>query len=263
MNGIALIVIVSQLPKLFGFSVDAEGVIEGTQEFVEGVADGETNVTAAGDRCLRAGRHPRDQAVLAPCARGARGRSSGRRCRRTVRPRRPPGRCRVVGVLPRGLPSFSVPDVGAADLGHLAVGAARASRWCRSPTPACCPARSPLRHGDTVDPNQEMICPRDRQRGQRVVPGVPRQQQFVPHAGGRAGRVAVAGDRIGGCRRDRVAARRRAGLVRNLPQSALAAVVIAAALGLFEVAGVRRLWRIRAASSRCPSPASSAWRSSG
>jgi MFS superfamily sulfate permease-like transporter len=35
------------------------------------------------------------------------------------------------------------------------------------------------------------------------------------------------------------------GLVRNLPQSALAAVVITAALGLFEIAGVQRLWRMR------------------
>src|SRR5687767_13153645 len=33
MNGIALVVIVGQLPKLFGFSVDAEGVIDGTRAF--------------------------------------------------------------------------------------------------------------------------------------------------------------------------------------------------------------------------------------
>ena len=35
------------------------------------------------------------------------------------------------------------------------------------------------------------------------------------------------------------------GLVRDLPGSALAAVVITAALGLFEIAGVRRLWAMR------------------
>ena len=51
MNGIALVVIVSQLPKLFGFSVDADGVIEGSREFVRGVADGETNTTAWPSAC--------------------------------------------------------------------------------------------------------------------------------------------------------------------------------------------------------------------
>jgi MFS superfamily sulfate permease-like transporter len=46
MNGIALTVLLSQLPKLFGFSVDAEGVIPEARAFVGGVADGETNRAA-------------------------------------------------------------------------------------------------------------------------------------------------------------------------------------------------------------------------
>ena len=54
MNGIALVVIVSQLPKLFGFSVDADGVIDGSRAFVDGVADGETNTDRARHR---RGRH--------------------------------------------------------------------------------------------------------------------------------------------------------------------------------------------------------------
>ena len=39
MNGIALTVLLSQLPKLFGFSVDAEGVIPEARAFARGVAD--------------------------------------------------------------------------------------------------------------------------------------------------------------------------------------------------------------------------------
>jgi MFS superfamily sulfate permease-like transporter len=46
MNGIALTVLLSQLPKIFGFSVDAEGVIPEARAFVGGVADGETNRAA-------------------------------------------------------------------------------------------------------------------------------------------------------------------------------------------------------------------------
>ena len=45
-NGIALTVIVGQLPKLFGFSIDASGLIDETRAFVRGLRDGETNVTA-------------------------------------------------------------------------------------------------------------------------------------------------------------------------------------------------------------------------
>ena len=42
MNGLALTILVGQLPKLFGFSVDADGLIAEAAGFVEGLADGET-----------------------------------------------------------------------------------------------------------------------------------------------------------------------------------------------------------------------------
>src|SRR3954451_16431611 len=46
LNGLALTILISQLPKLFGFSVDAEGVIDESTAFLRGLADGET-VSAA------------------------------------------------------------------------------------------------------------------------------------------------------------------------------------------------------------------------
>src|SRR4249919_1079066 len=46
LNGIALIVIASQLPKLFGFSTDGDSVIERAGSFATGVRDGETNPVA-------------------------------------------------------------------------------------------------------------------------------------------------------------------------------------------------------------------------
>jgi len=42
MNGLALTIVIGQLPKLFGFSVDGDGLIEETTAFVGGLADGET-----------------------------------------------------------------------------------------------------------------------------------------------------------------------------------------------------------------------------
>src|SRR4029077_8389325 len=42
MNGLAVTILVGQLPKLFGFSTDANGLVDETRAFVDGVQDGET-----------------------------------------------------------------------------------------------------------------------------------------------------------------------------------------------------------------------------
>src|SRR4029077_3303675 len=47
MNGLALTIVVGQLPKLFGFSVDAEGFIDEARAFFSGLAHGDANATAA------------------------------------------------------------------------------------------------------------------------------------------------------------------------------------------------------------------------
>ena len=47
MNGLALTILVGQLPKLFGFRVDADGLIGELVGFVKGVADGEAVAAAA------------------------------------------------------------------------------------------------------------------------------------------------------------------------------------------------------------------------
>ena len=243
MNGIALVVIVSQLPKLFGFSVDAEGVIEGTQEFVEGVADGETNVTALAIGASGLGvilvikRFWRRVPGVLVCVVGATLVVGlfDLATRRDVP---------VVGVLPRGLPSFSVPDVGAADLGHLAVGAVGVALVSFADTSVLSRTFA-LRHGDTVDPNQEMIALGTANVASGLFQGFPvssssSRTPVAEQAGSRSQVTGLVG--AGAIALLLVAA---PGLVRNLPQSALAAVVIAAALGLFEVAGLRRLWRMR------------------
>ena len=37
MNGLAITILVGQLPKLFGFSTDANGLVDETRAFVDGV----------------------------------------------------------------------------------------------------------------------------------------------------------------------------------------------------------------------------------
>ena len=46
MNGLAITILVGQLPKLFGFSIDASGLVAEREAFANGVANGDT-VTAA------------------------------------------------------------------------------------------------------------------------------------------------------------------------------------------------------------------------
>src|SRR5262249_62095704 len=47
LNGLALTILVGQLPKLFGFKIDAEGLIGETTAVVKGLANGEAVAAAA------------------------------------------------------------------------------------------------------------------------------------------------------------------------------------------------------------------------
>jgi len=47
MNGLALTILVGQLPKLFGFKVEAEGLLREISGFVTGLADGAAVAAAA------------------------------------------------------------------------------------------------------------------------------------------------------------------------------------------------------------------------
>src|SRR5580700_7352443 len=47
MNGLALTILIGQLPKLFGFKIDAEGLISECTAFVRGLAQGEAVAAAA------------------------------------------------------------------------------------------------------------------------------------------------------------------------------------------------------------------------
>jgi high affinity sulfate transporter 1 len=243
MNGIALVVIVSQLPKLCGFSVDGEGVVEGTRDFVRGVSDGETNPTAlviglAGLAVILGLKRwmPRVPGVLV-CVVGA---TIVVALGDLAADRDVP----VVGPLPRGLPSFSVPDVDAGDLSQLALGAIGIALVSFADTSVLSRTFA-LRHGDDVDPNQEMMSLGVANVASGFFQGFPvsgssSRTPVAEQAGSRSQLTGLVG--AGAIGLMLVAA---PGLLRNLPQSALAAVVITAALGLFEINGVKRLWGMR------------------
>ena len=128
MNGLALTIVVGQLPKLFGFSVDAEGLIDEAAGFVQGIADGDTvwaslAVGVAGlvlilgfQRAL-----PRVPGVLVAVVLAIAAVNLFDLQDRGVT---------VVGPMPEGVPPFTVPTVPLDDLWLLVVGAWE-SRWCR------------------------------------------------------------------------------------------------------------------------------------
>jgi MFS superfamily sulfate permease-like transporter len=121
MNGLALTILVGQLPKLFGFSVDADGFIDELTGFFRGVADGET-VTAAlaigalglvlmvvFERVL-----PKLPGVLLVVVISIALAAIFDLESRGVS---------LVGALPQGFPPFTIPTVSLGDLGALALGA--------------------------------------------------------------------------------------------------------------------------------------------
>ena len=110
LNGLALTIIVGQLPKLLGFSVDADGLIDEFGQFLQGVADGATNT----HRSRRSGsRHwsailllqrlmPKIPAVLVAVVLASLAVNALNLEDDGVD---------TIGVLPQGFPPFTIPDV--------------------------------------------------------------------------------------------------------------------------------------------------------
>ena len=84
MNGIALTVLISQLPKLFGFSIDSEGPVRDLLQIAESILGGEVNWTAFAVGAGTLASDPAAQALEAnprPPDRGRRRHDRGRRAR--------------------------------------------------------------------------------------------------------------------------------------------------------------------------------------
>jgi len=121
MNGLALTIVVGQLPKLFGFSVDADGLIEEAKAFVTGVADQLVNTTGATigvlslvGILLMQRLMPKVPAVLVVVVLAA--------LAVNLLDLQADG-VKTIGVLPQGFPPFTIPTVAWGDLPELFLGA--------------------------------------------------------------------------------------------------------------------------------------------
>src|SRR5215218_9075583 len=243
MNGIALTVLLSQLPKLFGFSVDAEGVIAEARAFARGVADGETNNVALsiGVACLlvilafkRWWRRIPGVLVAVVGATVAVGVFDLAR-RYDIA---------VVGPLPQGLPSLAMPSFSADDLPALAAGAVGIALVSFADTSVLSRTFA-IRGGYRVDPNQELVALGAANVAAGLFQGfsVSSSSSRTPVAEAAGAKTQLTG--LVGALAIALLLLLFPNLVRNLPDSALAAVVISAAIGLIEAAGVRKLYRQR------------------
>ena len=242
MNGLALTILVGQLPKLFGFSVDADGFIPELQGFIDGVTAGETVAAAlavgVGALALilvlqRA--MPKVPAVLVAVVLAILGVNVFDLTAKGVS---------VVGPLPSGFPPFTIPDVSFSDLSLLLAGALGIVFVALADTISTASAFA-SRAGDRVHGNQEMIGIGAANVAAGLFQGFP-----VSTSGSRTAVAEQAGAKtqvagLVGAGAIVVLLVAVPGLLKNLPQPALAAVVIAASLSLADVPAVVRLWKLR------------------
>src|SRR5688572_14258611 len=242
MNGIALTVLISQLTKLFGFSIEGTGPMRDLARIVEAIAGGQSNWTAfavgAGTLVLILLLKPFKRisglliaVVAATIVVGAfgLGDSAG---------------VKVLGPLPQGLPSFALPWIGLADLGQVVVGGCAVAMVAFADTSVLSRTYA-AKTGSVVDPNQEMIGLGAANLATGLFQGFPisSSSSRTPVAEAAGARTQLTG--VVGALAVALLLVVAPNLLQHLPSSAPAAVVIAAAIGLFQFDDLPRIYRIR------------------
>jgi high affinity sulfate transporter 1 len=242
LNGLALTIMVGQLPKLFGFSVEADGFLGEVVAFSSGVLNGQTVPAALlvgglGLIVIITLRRwiPKVPGVLIVVVLsiiaaglfdlGDRGVS-------------------LVGVLPEGFPPLTLPVVGLSDIAPLLVGAAGIVLVSLADTIATASAFA-ARAGAVVNGSREMIGIGTANIAAGLFQGFP-----VSTSGSRTAVAEQVGAKtqvtgLVGAAAITLILLLAPGMFRNLPQPTLAAVVIAASTSLADVRGTVRLFHDR------------------
>lgn len=243
MNGIALTVLIAQVPRLLGFRIESSGPLQDIWAILEGISDGKFNLTAA---LIGAGtlaviyalkRHPRIPGILIAVV-AATGIVSGLGLAEHAN-------IGVLGALPQGLPSFALPWLRSEDIVPVLLGGGAVALVSFADTSVLSRVYA-ARLRTPVDPNQEMVGLGAANLAVGLFQGFPicsssSRTPVAEAAGARTQLTGVVGALT-------VAALLMLGpdLLHDLPNSALAAVVIVAAVGLIEIKDLRRIHRIQA-----------------
>ncbi|UVM53182.1 sulfate permease [Pseudomonas sp. B21-015] len=242
MNGIALTVLISQLPKLFGFSIESDGPLRNLWAIATAIMEGKTNWTAfmVGAATLAVillfKGNKRVPSILIAVV--------GATVVVGVLDLAARAGISVLGSLPQGLPAFDIPWITRADIVPVLIGGFAVALVSFADTSVLSRVYA-ARSRTYVDPNQEMvglgvtnlaagffqgfpICSSSSRTPVAEAAGAKTQLTGVIGAVAVALLLVVAPD-----------------LLKDLPTSALAAVVIASAIGLIEVTDLRRIYRIQ------------------
>ena len=240
MNGIALTVLVSQVPKLFGFKVKAAEVIPRVIGFGSGLLEGQTNLVALalGGSALVAILALKRYLKLPGVLMAVGGTTLAVALLGLER-----YGVVVLGDLPRGLPSFAMPIPTLKQLGLLcapALGIAVVSFADTSVLSRVYATKTKT----PVDPNQEMIGLGIANLSAGFFQGFPISSSTsrTPVAEASGSKTQLTG--VVGALVIALLLVVAPTLLHDLPETALAAVVIASAIGLFEIADLGRLYRI-------------------
>jgi high affinity sulfate transporter 1 len=242
MNGIALTVLISQLPKLFGFSIDGAGPLRDLARITEGILGGQVNWTSfavgAGTLAVILMLKPYKRipglllaVVAATIVVDALNLSAT-------------AGVKVLGPLPQGLPSFALPIINYSHLRDVIIGGCAVAMVAFADTSVlsrtyAAKTRTP------VDANQEMIGLGTANLAAGLFQGFPisSSSSRTPVAEAAGAKTQLTG--VVGAVAVALLLVCAPNLLKDLPSSALAAVVIAAAIGLFEFSDLRRIFRIQ------------------
>ncbi|HMK31393.1 MAG TPA: SulP family inorganic anion transporter [Terriglobales bacterium] len=242
MNGIALTVLLSQVPKLFGFSVKSNGPLRQVWGIVDQVLAGRTNVVALVIGAstlvliLLLKRWPRIPGILIAVVTATFVVAAFDLARRAG--------VSVLGPLPQGLPSPRLPLVPVNELVPILMGGVAVALVSFADTSVLSRTYA-ARLRAPVDPNQEMVGLGMANLATVFFQGFPisSSSSRTPVAEAAGARTQLTG--VVGALAISLLLVLAPNLLQYLPHTALAAVVIAAAIGLIEVSDLRRIYRIQ------------------
>jgi len=242
MNGIALTVLISQLPKLFGFKIEGVGPVKDLWVIATSLLDGMANwiaftvgaATLAVILLLKGNK--RIPSILIAVI--------GATIVVGILDLAANANVSVLGTLPQGLPAFAIPWITTADIVPVLTGGLAVALVSFADTSVLSRVYS-ARTRTYVDPNQEMVGLGAANLAAGLFQGFPisSSSSRTPVAEAAGSRTQLTG--VVGAFAVALLLLVAPDLLQNLPTSALAAVVIASAIGLFEFADLRRIYRIQ------------------